>query len=295
MAAFYNGRRVSREWQWVLLAAEDYRGRRLNVTSGRRTMAEQARLREAYERYKRGGPWAPLAAIPSPTAPHIRVGRADHALDIDQYTDAEWFDQWCTTRGMPLANTVPGEPWHKEAPSAAALKTFAGKHGRRPRDPRRHPVHRLKLSQRGVNLIAQWEGFRAEAYEDAAGHATIGFGTLLHYGPLTQADRKLHWTRERALQELEKDSAEAQNTVRTLVKVPLHQGEMDALTSFVYNVGAGAFRDSTLLRLLNDGRRAKAANQFLSWNRAGGKVLLGLSRRRRAERQRFLAKRPADD
>jgi GH25 family lysozyme M1 (1,4-beta-N-acetylmuramidase) len=134
--ARYNGKRVSRPWQRLLRAAERDRGRPINLTSGRRTMAEQWRLYRA--NMIRPGvprPGRPLTAFPSPIAPHIRVGRDDHALDIDRWTDAEWFDQWTTARGLPLTNTVAGEPWHKEAPNARALRRAAKKYGPAPTPP----------------------------------------------------------------------------------------------------------------------------------------------------------------
>ncbi len=74
------------------------------------------------------------------------------------------------------------------------------------------------------------------------------------------------------------------------VKVPLAQHEFDALVAFAYNVGLGAFRKSTLLRLLNKGDKASAAKQFDRWNKAGGKMLAGLTRRRAAERAMFEGK-----
>lgn len=290
---YYAAKRVSAPWQRLLIAAEHDRGRRLNLNSGRRTMAEQTRLRHAYELYKAGrGPWAPVAAIPSPTAPHIRVGRVDHALDIEYYSgDTDWFMAWLKARGLPSTKTVPGEAWHVEASSGSALRDVARKWGQGPKELGRDLPHRLKLSARGLSDIANFEGYRAHAYEDAAGHATIGFGHLLHYGGLTQADRDLYWDRKKARAVLEQDTTAAQNTVRTLVKVPLTQPEFDALVSFVFNVGPTAFRDSTLLKLLNEGRRYLASAQFLKWNHAGNKVILGLSKRRRAERALFLTKK----
>ena len=78
-----------------------------------------------------------------------------------------------------------------------------------------------------------------------------------------------------------------ESTINKNVKVPLNQNQYDALASFIYNVGAGAFRKSTLLRLLNQGDYTGAAGQFQRWNKAGGKVLRGLTRRRQAEAEKF--------
>jgi lysozyme len=155
----------------------------------------------------------------------------------------------------------------------------------------------MRVSRAGAELIAQFEGFVATPYDDAAGHATIGFGHLLHHGRVTSADRT-RWgsiSRERGLALLAEDARDAERAVEQAVRVPLTQQQLDALVSFVFNVGAGAFRSSTLLRRLNAGDRQAAADELLRWSRAGGQVLDGLLRRRRAERALFLATAPAPD
>jgi len=85
-----------------------------------------------------------------------------------------------------------------------------------------------------------------------------------------------------------------ESTIERLVKVPLQQNQYDALVSFIYNVGASAFGDSTLLRMLNLGDYQGAADQLLRWNIGGGRVLLGLLRRREDERALFLTGTIAD-
>jgi len=118
--------------------------------------------------------------------------------------------------------------------------------------PRRR---KRKLSAAGVRLIAGFEGFRSDLYDDAAGHCTIGYGHLVHTGSCDgseSAEFRRGLTRERALEILGDDAASAATAVNDAVKVPLEQDQFDALTSFVFNVGSGAFRDSTLLRLLNE-------------------------------------------
>ena len=81
----------------------------------------------------------------------------------------------------------------------------------------------------------------------------------------------------------------SKNQIKPLVKVPINDNELDALTSLVYNIGIGAFKKSTLLSLLNQGAdRHLVADQFLRWNKAGGKVLPGLVKRRLAEHNLFL-------
>jgi lysozyme len=76
--------------------------------------------------------------------------------------------------------------------------------------------------------------------------------------------------------------------VEELLDVEVTQGQFDALVSFAYNVGTGALRKSTLLRLLNEGRHWEAGNQFPRWNRGGGRVLAGLTRRRRSEQRLYM-------
>jgi lysozyme len=149
----------------------------------------------------------------------------------------------------------------------------------------------MRLSRAGAELIARHEGFVPRPYDDAAGHATIGFGHLLHLGPVTTDDRS-RWgaiSRDSALRLLADDARSAARTVDESVSVPLSQAQFDALVSFAFNIGSGAFRSSTLLRKLNRGDARGAADELLRWSRAGGQVLPGLARRRAAERALFLS------
>jgi len=153
----------------------------------------------------------------------------------------------------------------------------------------RVPAAERTLSALGLALIAEFEGFVATPYNDVAGHATIGFGHLLHHGPVTALDRS-RWgtlTRARALAILDADADIAETGVRRLVKVTVSQGEFDALVSFAFNVGLGALAESTLLRRLNAGKRTAAMLEFARWTRAGGRVVGGLVRRRLAEAYLF--------
>ncbi|HCE7950020.1 lysozyme [Pseudomonas aeruginosa] len=140
----------------------------------------------------------------------------------------------------------------------------------------------MRTSQRGIDLIKSFEGLRLSAYQDSVGVWTIGYGTtrgVTRYMTITveQAERMLSNDLQRFEPELDR-----------LVKVPLNQNQWDALMSFVYNLGAANLESSTLRRLLNAGDYAGAAEQFLRWNKAGGKVLPGLVRRRASERELFL-------
>jgi len=139
----------------------------------------------------------------------------------------------------------------------------------------------MHTSQKGLDLIKSFEGLRLSAYKDVVGVVTIGYGTT---SGVKMGDTI---TKERAEQLLREDVERFEQQVLRLVRVPLSQGQHDALVSFVYNLGAGNLSNSTLLRLLNAGDYAGAAAQFDRWNKAGGKVLSGLVRRRAAERALF--------
>jgi len=136
---------------------------------------------------------------------------------------------------------------------------------------------------KNVNIIKKHEGLRLEAYLPTPNDVwTIGYG----HTHTTKQGMKI--TKAQADKLLYMDIAWAEEAVNTLVKVPLTQNQFDALVSFVFNVGAGAFSKSTLLRFLNMGDYTNAAAQFLRWNRQKGKVLNGLTRRRQEERELFL-------
>lgn len=114
------------------------------------------------------------------------------------------------------------------------------------------------------------------------GVPTVGFG---HTGPDVSLGMTITPARADAL--LAEDLSGFERAVEHAVLVPISQDEFDALVAFSFNIGAGAFRRSTLLRLLNVGDRTGAAAQFARWNRAGGRVLAGLTRRRAAEAALF--------
>lgn len=149
------------------------------------------------------------------------------------------------------------------------------------------------VSDSTVRFVADFEGFYPEIYDDPAGYATIGFGHLIALRNATEGDRR-KWgriSRAEGYRLLKGDLQGADAAVRRLVKVPLTRNQLSALTSFVFNVGEGAFRTSTLLRLLNSGEpSARVAEQFGRWKYANGKVLPGLVRRRDAEAKLFLKK-----
>ena len=131
-----------------------------------------------------------------------------------------------------------------------------------------------KLSARGLSLLKEHEGFRPQVYKDSAGYDTIGFGHKLLPGESFPNGV----TVSQAEQILFQDTMKAQKAIQDNVSVKLSGPQFDALTSLVYNIGAAAFAKSTLLKLLNQGFYAAAAEQFLQWKYAGGKPIL-LSRR----------------
>ncbi|MEM3169949.1 MAG: lysozyme [Candidatus Nitrosotenuis sp.] len=149
----------------------------------------------------------------------------------------------------------------------------------------------MRISEQGLTFIASFEGLRTRLYNDPAGHCTIGVGHLVHLGPCNGSE-PLEFRRgiseARALELLREDARRFEDAVNRLVAVRLTQNQFDALVSFAFNVGVGAFGRSTLLRKLNVGDVWGAAQEFLRWTLAGGVELPGLRRRRKAEQALFL-------
>lgn len=142
-----------------------------------------------------------------------------------------------------------------------------------------------KISNDGIELIKISEGFRSRAYLCPAGIPTIGFGSIRYKGK--PVDMRLNITEEQAEEQLKVDVEKTEAQVRNLVKVDISQKQFDALVSFTYNIGAGAFKNSTLLRKLNNDDYEGAANEFKRWIRGGGRILGGLVTRRKAEEDLF--------
>ena len=138
-----------------------------------------------------------------------------------------------------------------------------------------------KTSPKGIDLIKEFEGFRARAYLCPANVLTIGYGHTKTCKP----GQVVSTAKGEEL--LIKDLKRFENAVNVLVKVPLNQNQFDALVSFAFNVGVGAFKASTLLRLLNQGNYKLATNEFKRWVHGGGRKLPGLIRRRQAEANLF--------
>lgn len=143
----------------------------------------------------------------------------------------------------------------------------------------------MKTSEAGLNFIKQREAFRSEAYQDSGGVWTIGYGTTFIDGKPVQPGMKI--TEQEALALKAKDIEKFENIVNKSVKVALSQNEFDALVSLAYNIGGGAFARSTLVRKLNAGDRAGAAEEFKKWNKVKGQEVQGLTNRRNMESEMF--------
>lgn len=141
----------------------------------------------------------------------------------------------------------------------------------------------MKTSEAGKEFIKLKEGLKLETYKCSSNVSTIGYG---HTGSDVHAGMKI--TKEQAEKLFAIDIQIHENNVNKLVKVPLTQNQFDALVSFEFNIGYGAFKDSTLLRLLNQGKYSESAEQFTRWVYSGGKVSAGLQKRRGEEKRLFL-------
>lgn len=140
----------------------------------------------------------------------------------------------------------------------------------------------MKTNKDGLDLIKSFEGLYLKAYKDMVGVWTIGWGCTVgvHDGMVI--------TEAQAEDLLQKELSTFEVGVPKYVTAPLNENEFAALVSFSYNLGLGSLQHSTLVKFLNNGDRANAADQFLVWNKAGGQPVAGLTRRRSAERALFL-------
>ena len=135
----------------------------------------------------------------------------------------------------------------------------------------------MKVSQDCVELVKHFEGFEDTAYLCPGNVWTIGYGRTRN---VNEGDRITEPQAERdLLEELE----EFKHQVLNSVKVELKQNELDALTSWTYNLGVGNLKSSTLLKKLNAGNKSEVPAEMIRWNKANGKVLAGLTKRREAE------------
>lgn len=145
------------------------------------------------------------------------------------------------------------------------------------------PCGPCRYSQAGVELTQHFEGYSPFVYEDVAGERTIGFGHLVIEGEYFEEPLLPH----EATELLKRDLAVAERGVNRHVRVRLNQGQFDALTDFTFNLGTGALRSSTLLRVVNAELHDAVPGQLMRWNKArvNGRLqpVRGLTRRREAE------------
>ena len=145
-----------------------------------------------------------------------------------------------------------------------------------------------KANAETLNLIKASEGCKLKIYLDCAGLKSIGIGHCLTKNEILSGIYANGITDEEALQILAVDLESACSAVERLVTVNLTDNQFGALVSFVFNVGQGSLSGSTLLKYLNNGDYKGAADEFLVWDKAGGKVEQGLITRRSNERTLFL-------
>lgn len=144
----------------------------------------------------------------------------------------------------------------------------------------------MRISENGIEFIRQLEGEKLTAYPDIVGIWTIGVG---HTGFVDgkPVARGMAITKEKSKEILTADLKRFESAVNNAVKVTLTQNQFDALVSLAFNIGEGAFARSTLVNKLNAGDKKGAAEQFLVWKNAGGRVSQGLLNRRQKEKTMF--------
>lgn len=146
----------------------------------------------------------------------------------------------------------------------------------------------MKVNQATVDLVKQFEGFRAEAYRDPVGVWTVGYGTTAAAGLGIVPKQGMRITEAEAGKLLKRGLEKFAREISPVITAPINENEFGAFLSLAYNIGHGAFARSTALRRFNAGDKRGAADAILMFNKAGGKVMRGLERRREAERALFL-------
>lgn len=140
----------------------------------------------------------------------------------------------------------------------------------------------MRTSRKGVEFIAQWEGFSATAYMDANDGWTIGYGHLIVPGEEHLINATL--TKAQALELKKKDLGVAEAAVRGQVSAPLNQSQFDALVSLIYNIGSGNFSSSTVKQRINSyDTKERISEAWQRWNKDDGHFVQGLANRRKAE------------
>lgn len=149
------------------------------------------------------------------------------------------------------------------------------------------------INQKSLDLIKEFEGFRADAYKDAAGIWTIGYGTTARAGVGIEPKPGMKITKAEAEEYLLRAVTRFAAQIDKMITQPINENEFGAFVSLAYNIGPLAFSKSSALRNFNAGNKVAAANAMLAWNKATvngrKKVLRGLQRRREAEKALFLS------
>jgi len=147
----------------------------------------------------------------------------------------------------------------------------------------------LHINEAGMELIKHYEGWRESVYLCSAARPTIGYGsTWDRYGNAITLDHS-NITKKQGEYLLQREVRHSETAIRRLIKAELTENMFSSLCSFIYNVGSGNFQKSTLRMKLNRGQYESAADEFPKWRKAGGRVVKGLVRRRKQERELFLA------
>ena len=138
----------------------------------------------------------------------------------------------------------------------------------------------MKISERGIQLIKEFEGFEPNPYADVGGLSTIGYGHLIRNGE----ENIVEVTEKGALFLLKEDLIPIRSCICFEIEVQLNQNQFDALSCLIYNIGTNAFSNSTLLSKINQHSGADAiAKEWLRWCYVNKKFIPGLKRRRKAE------------
>ena len=147
----------------------------------------------------------------------------------------------------------------------------------------------MKLSDNGFRLLGELEGIVLKPYKDSVGIPTIGIGSTYYEDgtKVRMSDKAI--TKERAIQLAKNVVKSFEEQVNKSILLPMTQNQFDAMVLLCYNIGKSGFAKSSVVRNFNLGNIQRAADSFLLWNKAGGRVVQGLVNRRNKERSLFLS------
>ena len=150
--------------------------------------------------------------------------------------------------------------------------------------------NQMKLSDNGFRLLGELEGIVLRPYKDSVGIPTIGIGSTYYEDgtKVKMTDKAI--TKERAIQLAKNVVKSFEEQVNKSILLPMTQNQFDAMVLLCYNIGESGFAKSSVVKNFNAGNLQKAADSFLLWNKAGGRVVQGLVNRRKKERDLFLSK-----